>query len=190
MPRPADFSFSVPDWVADINASNIVLPDLDARVAFVIEASQRNANSGGGPFAAGVFETGSGRLIALGVNLVVVEKCCVLHGEMVALMLAQRRLGAYDFGRSGLDLELVSSTEPCAMCYGAVPWSGVKRLICAASDADARAAGFDEGHKAADWRQALEQRGIAVVTDIGRAQAAAVLAKYRDDGHEIYNGKR
>ncbi len=181
-----EFRFALPAWVTDINEAGVILRDLEQRTAFVVEASRRNITEhGGGPFAAGIFDIATGKLIALGVNLVVVEKCSVLHAEMVAIMIAQRTLGVYSF--AGLGLELITSCEPCAMCYGAVPWSGVRRLVCAARDEDARAAGFDEGAKVADWQGELRARGIDVSIDICRSQAASILSSY---GGEIYNGHR
>ena len=186
----ASFSFSVPDWVADINARGMVIPASDDRMTFVVEASRRNADTGGGPFAAGVFESETGKLVALGVNVVVAQGCCILHAEMVAIMLAQRALNSYDFSQCSSAMELVTSCEPCAMCYGAVPWSGVRKLVCAAREADARQAGFDEGAKAEDWVGALSVRGIEVHRDVCREPAAHVLMHYAASGGEIYNGRR
>ncbi len=186
----SSFSFSIPDWVAEINAGETVLDSDAARMDFVVSASRRNASEGGGPFAAAIFDSATGRLIALGVNLVVPHNCCILHGEMVAIMLAQQKLQCYDFSTCGMTLELVTSTEPCAMCYGAVPWSGVRRLVCAATEADARKAGFDEGSKLSDWVGALNARDIAVTTGVGREAAAKVLSDYHEGGGPIYNGKR
>lgn len=137
----------------------------------------------GGPFAAAVFAE-DGSLLSVGVNLVEPTQCSLLHAEMVAIALAQRQLGHYDLA----GCELVCSTEPCAMCFGAVPWSGVSRLVCGARDADARAIGFDEGAKLPDWQQALEARGIVVVRDVLRSEAAALLQDYARRGGLIYNG--
>lgn len=159
-------------------------------MAFVINLARENVTrKTGGPFAAAVFEQGSGRLISAGVNLVTTEGLSMAHAEIVALMGAQRVVGDYHLGREGRPaLELVTSTAPCAMCLGAIPWSGVHGLVCGARDEDARAIGFDEGHKPADWRAHLAARGIALTEDVGREAAAAVLRAYRDSGGEIYNG--
>jgi hypothetical protein len=73
------------------------------------------------------------------------------------------------------------------MCFGAIPWSGVSRLVCGARDADARAAGFDEGPKLKDWVGALAERGIEVVRDVLHAEATAVFAEYAAAGGAIYN---
>jgi len=132
----------------------------------------------------------TGKLVSLGVNLVTSQGLSLLHAEMVAFALAQRKLGTYDLGRQGLPRhELVASTEPCAMCIGAISWSGVRKVVCAAEDADARAIGFDEGPKMADWQDALKRRGIAVESGVQRADAAAVLAWYAQSGGRIYNSR-
>lgn len=155
---------------------------------FVLELSRRNVrHKTGGPFGAAVFDS-DGHLIAPGINLVVISNCSLLHAEMVALAGAQRKLGRYDIGDGGrLHYDLFATTEPCAMCFGAIPWSGVRRLVCGARDEDARAIGFDEGPKLRDWITALEDRGIIVLRDILRDEATAVLQEYVTAGGILYN---
>jgi len=189
--QPDNIAFSLPQWLAQYAESWIpsVLPE--DRMRFVIGASGRNVEEGtGGPFAAAVFEHGTGTLVSLGVNLVVSRHSSVLHAEMVALMLAQQRLGTYDLGGSGMAVyELVSSTEPCAMCFGAIPWSGVRYLVTGALGDDARSIGFDEGAKPENWIGELESRGIQVHTGICREEARDVLIRYHSAGGVIYNSK-
>ncbi len=161
------------------------MSDIEARMAFVVDASARNVREGTGvPFAAAVFECDSGRLIALGVNLALKEHCSVLHGEMVAIMLAERALG--DGGFSNGAYELVTSSEPCAMCFGAIPWAGFKRVVCAARASDDRAVKFDEGDKRPDWTETYRARGIQVLTDVCRNEAVAVLEAYTTKGTDLY----
>ncbi len=76
------------------------------------------------------------------------------------------------------------------MCLGAIPWSGVRHLVCGARDEDASAIGFDEGEKPVEWVPALERRGIIVVRDVLREEAASVLREYAVSGGEIYNARR
>jgi hypothetical protein len=64
----------------------------------------------------------------------------------------------------------------------------VRALVCGATDADARAAGFDEGAKPHAWIEELTKRGIGVTTEICRKEAAEVLLNYRENGGVIYNG--
>ncbi|WP_217995186.1 hypothetical protein [Methylogaea oryzae] len=76
------------------------------------------------------------------------------------------------------------------MCLGATLWSGVKSLLCGARDEDARAIGFDEGPKPADWADQLRRRGIAVTRDVMRDEACKVLQRYKNQGGTIYNPSR
>jgi len=183
-------SLQLPDWIDALIADpHACYPTLEERMQLVIALARRNVETGfGGPFGAAVFELDSGLLVAPGINMVVPAGCSSAHAEIVALSLAQRRTGCYRLDLDGGRFELVSSTEPCAMCLGAIPWSGVARLVCGARDEDARDVGFDEGAKPKKWIAELKCRGIEVVRDIRRQEAAEVLRLYRDLGGEIYNG--
>ena len=190
-PRFPDVSLRLPGWVDGV-AEDRPYPTVEDRMRLVVELARQNVRrKTGGPFGAGVFERASGRLLAPGVNLVVSSGCSVFHAEMVAIMVAQSALGAFDLGGEGLPAyELVTSTEPCAMCLGATPWSGVRGLVCGASDEDARAVGFDEGAKMDEWAGTLEARGIPVRLNVLREEAAEVLREYAASGGEIYNSRQ
>ena len=74
------------------------------------------------------------------------------------------------------------------MCMGAIPWSGVHRIVVAARDEDVRAIGFDEGVKPIDWIDVYRRRGIDVTRDVLRDDAVAVLRAYAQGGGLLYNG--
>ncbi len=176
----------LPSWIDDV-----VPPPNGAlreqRMRFVIELAQYSVRHGGGPFAAAIFNIESGECVGRGVNLVHILQCSMLHAEVVAIVEAERVVGAYSLSQRGR-FELYSSAEPCAMCLGAIPWSGVQRLVCAARDEDIRAIGFDEGMKPQPWSEALTSRGIDVVVDVLRAEAVEVLVSYKAVGGIMYNG--
>ena len=155
---------------------------------FVIQLALTNvAEETGGPFGAAVFETTTGRLVSIGVNLVVSTNCSLAHAEIVALANAQQAIGHFNLGAGGMPRhELVTSCEPCAMCYGAIPWSGVQKVLCGARGSDAEAIGFDEDPKLKNWVKALEKREIAVIRDLCRDEAVAVLQHYKKAGGAIY----
>ncbi|WP_373542152.1 nucleoside deaminase [Chamaesiphon sp.] len=186
-------SIHLPTWLQKFEDSiKYPLIDIEDRMSLVIKLSSLNIlEQTGGPFGAAVFEIDSGLLISVGVNLVVKSGYSLAHAEMVALALSQERLGTYDLGKSEFPQhELVTSCEPCAMCFGSIPWSGVSRVICGARDEDARAIGFDEGPKLKDWASALESRGITVITDVKRQEACNVLNRYKENGGKLYNSRQ
>ena len=185
-------SLTLPPWVAEcLGQGERIWRSTNERMRLAITLSRLNVeHETGGPFGAAVFEIESGRLVAAGVNLVVAGRCSVLHAEIVAIMLAQHALGSHDLGVPGIpSCELVTSTEPCAMCLGAIPWSGVRRLVCGAQGKDAEAVGFDEGAKPPGWPGELQRRGIEIVRDCCRGEATAVLRAYAEAGGIIYNSR-
>ena len=185
---PSRAELVLPGWVAPWLASRAADATSEQdQVDLVLGLAREHVEQGtGGPFGAAVFEVASGRLLAVGVNLVVASDACTAHAEMVALALAGRALGTFDLG-AGAPTVLVASTEPCAMCLGAVPWSGVSKVVCSARDEDARAVGFDEGDKPEGWVSTLSARGIEVVQDVDRTAGRAVLDRYAELGGHVYN---
>lgn len=184
-----EVNIRLPEWVEGFLAKGTQsFPTAEDRMRFVIELAHQNVlHETGGPFASAVFD-GDGRLVAPGVNMVMAANCSVLHAEIVALALAQKAVGRYDLSDGGrFFYELVAAAEPCAMCFGAVHWSGARRLVCGARTEDAQAIGFDEGPKPTDWVAALGGRGIAVQRDVLREEATAVLREYLAAGGVIYN---
>jgi tRNA(Arg) A34 adenosine deaminase TadA len=181
--------FALPPWIDQLD--NRPRTDPNEQVRFAIDLARGNVDHDtGGPFGAAVFEIESGHLVAAGVNLVVPTNTAIAHAEIVAIALAGQAVGSFDLGAEGLaDMVLACSCEPCAMCFGAVPWSGVRRLLTGARDEDARAIGFDEGPKMDDWTDQLAARGIEVRVDVEREVGAKVLRDYVAAGGPVYNGR-
>lgn len=186
---PTTVSIALPDWVREWTPPP-PLPTLIERMEVVLELAARNVAEGtGGPFAAAIFERESGRLVSLGVNRVVPEQCSLAHAEVMAIGVADQVLGTYDLGAPGLpETQLVSSSQMCAMCLGAVVWSGVCEVAFSTTAADVIGIiGFDEGPTPPHYREQLERRGIHVIPEVLRDQGVAVLRAYVDSGGVVYN---
>jgi tRNA(Arg) A34 adenosine deaminase TadA len=179
----AQLHLTLPPWVHGAIDPGRDYPDDDAQMALAIELSRHNVeHASGGPFGAAVF-TGAGRLVGVGVNRVVAHNCSAAHAEVLALSTSQQRLQRFRLNADGARMRLVTSAQPCAMCYGALIWAGIDELLIGARADDVQTlAGFDEGPLPADWRGELEKRGIAVHTDLRRDEACAVLRRYGESG--------
>ena len=122
-------------------------------------------------------------MVSVGVNSVVRLHNSGLHAEIVALMLAHEALGVHSFRAPGAPpLELVTSCQPCFMCFGMTLWSGVQRLVCGATREDAMELGFDEGPLTEESYQHLQKAGVEVVRGVLRPEARAVLKRYQEIG--------
>jgi len=179
-----DITLPVPEWL-NTWAAGIpeTFPEMNQRMALVINLARCSVEAGGGPFGAAVFDQRTGELIAPGVNWVVPGKSSLLHAEVMALALAEQTLGGYELASCG-SFELVTSVEPCCQCLGVLLWAGVASVVCGARSEDAEAVGFNEGPRSPGWAQELMQRGINVTREVMRPQAVKVLQSYTG---EIYN---
>ena len=190
MPKHPAVQIEYPDWIdAVVDWDRLYLSD-EAKMRLAIAVSRENVlRETGGPFGAAIFQSDSGRLVAVGMNSVVRLSNCTLHGEMVAFMMAQQRVGSFTLGGpSGPRHELVTSCEPCAMCLGAALWSGVRRIVCGASREDAARLNFEEGPVFPESHRYLEDRGIEIVRGVLRGEARDVLELYRARRGAVYNG--
>ena len=187
-------SINLPDWITEELASKPeTYPTIEDRMRLIIEFSQHNIDhETGGPFAAGVFEEDTGKLVSIGVNRVMPLNCSSAHAEIVALSIAQHLLDTFDLGGSGLPShQLVVNWRPCLMCYGAVIWSGVRSLVIAGSGPELESiTGFDEGPMSDDWVEALGKRGISVIDGVLTDEAVKVFKNFKAKGMHVYNSRQ
>jgi tRNA(Arg) A34 adenosine deaminase TadA len=160
------------------------------RMALAVALSRENVRRGtGGPFGAAIFESESGRVVAVGTNGVLRLQNCILHAEVMAIMQAQHLWQSFTLRAPALPAhELVSSCEPCAMCLGATLWSGVRRLVYGALREDALRFDFDEGPVFPESYAYLARRDVVTVGGVLREEAREVLELYARSGGAIYNG--
>jgi len=160
---------------------------------WTIGLSRQNVeHASGGPFAAGVFAANSGRLLAAGVNRVEPLNLSPAHAEIMAIAFAQKHLQTWDLGHdAAIPTELVTSSQPCLMCLGALLWSGITILRYGAAAVDVSAIlGFDEGPLPAAWPQELLKRGIKTESESLRGEAVAVLELYKRMQGTVYNSRK
>jgi tRNA(Arg) A34 adenosine deaminase TadA len=189
------FELTLPDWAEGELAARSAtrFPTVEERVRLTIGLARANfERDTGGPFGAAVFEETTGRLVAIGVNRVVPTGCSSAHAEVMALSLAQRALGTHDLGGAGQPgHQLVVNWCPCAMCCGAVLWSGVRSLVIAGSGPELeQITGFDEGPIHPDWAGELGRRGVRVTDGVLRDESCAMFRAFARSGRPVYNARQ
>lgn len=190
MTLQSEFTVRLPDgWERQL--PNGPLQDDHRKMGFVIGLADWNSTQKqGGPFAAAVFDEASHELISIGVNRVVPDCSSLAHAEAVAIALAQRQLNTFQLAKHST-LTLFTSGQPCVQCFGMLWWSGISRLVTAASADDIEElTSFNEGPLIANWQQALADRSplnsVKVTEGIAREQARDVLKKYGEAGGSNY----
>jgi tRNA(adenine34) deaminase len=104
-------------------------------IALALEEARAAGEAGEVPIGAIVVREGV--VIGRGQNRVLRDIDPTSHAEIVALRAAALALGNYRLS----DCEMYVSLEPCAMCAGAIIHARLRRLIYAAADPKAGAAG-------------------------------------------------
>jgi tRNA(adenine34) deaminase len=99
--------------------------------------NQARAAEAAGEVPVGTVVLFEGQIVAHGQNRVLRDNDPTAHAEIVALRTAAFAIGNYRLN----GCTLVSTLEPCAMCAGAMIHARVDRLVFAADDPKAGAAG-------------------------------------------------
>lgn len=97
------------------------------RQAVAVAAAARAA--GNHPFGA-LLADASGQVLLTAENTVVTRNDITGHAETNLVRLASARFTSDELA----DLVLVTSTEPCPMCAGAIFWSGIGTVVYALSE--------------------------------------------------------
>lgn len=98
------------------------------RLVHAIELARRSRENGNHPFGALLVDA-KGDVVLEAENTVLAEHDCTGHAELNLVRAASRGFDEATLG----GFTLYTSTEPCAMCAGAIYWSGIGRVVFALS---------------------------------------------------------
>ena len=147
--------------------------DADARwMQRAIEIARSGIAAGQSPFGAVV--TRGDDLVAEAHNAVIAETDPTSHAEVRAIRAASRALGTIDLS----ECVLYSTCEPCPMCFGAIHWARLHRLVFGARIADALAAGFNELAVSNEVLREIGGSEVAIVPDCRRAACVELFAEW------------
>ena len=89
-----------------------------------IALSEHAVDHGNHPFGA-ILVSVDGKILLEAENTVTTEKDCTGHAELNLVRIASKRFNPDTLAAC----TLYSSAEPCAMCAGAIHWSGIGHLV-------------------------------------------------------------
>ncbi len=141
----------------------------------VIDLSREKMNTNeGGPF--GAFIVKDGEIVGKGWNKVTSQNDPTAHAEISAIRDACKNLETFDL----TGCEIYTSCEPCPMCFGAIQWARIAKIIYANTAQDANdVAGFDDKNFYEEFKKNITDRTIPF-QQIGRDEAIKVFEEWRD----------
>lgn len=108
------------------------------RLDRAIEQARLAREAGNHPFGAVLADAG-GAVVLAAQNTVVTASDVTGHAELNLVRLASTTIGRDLSGHA-----LYTSTEPCAMCAGAIYWSGISKVVYALGEDELRAMTGDD----------------------------------------------
>lgn len=108
-------------------------PAMETLMRRTFELARRARDDGNHPFGA-LLADADGRVLLEAGNTVISEADCTGHAETNLVRLACRELADEVLAAA----TLVTSTEPCAMCAGAIYWAGVSSVVFGLRESELR----------------------------------------------------
>ncbi len=143
-----------------------------------IALSQKNIESGGGPFGAVVVK--DNKIIGEGWNKVTANNDPTAHAEVEAIRMACKNLNNFDLSGA----EIYTSCEPCPMCLSAVYWSRLSKIYFANTKKDAAAIDFDDDFIYTEIPKAIDDRKIPMI-QMMRTEALEVFKAWESSSIKI-----
>jgi tRNA(Arg) A34 adenosine deaminase TadA len=147
----------------------------EAHMREVFAIARRARTHGNRPFGA-LLVGGNGAILAAAENSQVTDEQVFAHAEMNLLHRAVK-----DFTPDVLERStLYTSAEPCAMCAGAIFWSGVSRLVFGLSgDRLHKLSGYSPEMLVASARDVLARAGrqVEVIGPVFESEAASIFGE-------------
>jgi len=103
-----------------------------------IDKAMEGVDKGQSPFGACIVK--NGEVIACDHNIVLLSTDITAHGEINAIRNACKKLDNIQLN----DCVIYSTCEPCPMCFTAIHWARINKIIFGARIEDAERFGFNE----------------------------------------------
>ena len=110
-----------------------------------------------------------------------VSKTEFSHAELRAIEDAMEHLGGHLCAEGGKGVTIYSSCEPCAMCMGAILYTGIDRLVYGATLEDSKECVNEILAKSNDIANACSNRKIEIVPEFQREEAVKVLKRWKEN---------
>lgn len=124
-----------------------------------IEKAREGVANGQTPFGAAIVK--DGKLITCVHNVVWQTTDITAHAEVNAIREACKVLNSVDL--SGC--VIYSTCEPCPMCFSAIHWAKISKIVYGASISDAQNVGFNELHISTETMKELGGSPVEIVGD-------------------------
>ena len=145
-----------------------------------IEVARRGIDLGQSPFGACIARRGD--VLACTHNRVWQNTDITAHAEVQAIREACGKQGAVHLD----DATIYSTTEPCPMCFAAIHWARIGRIVYGATVEDAQAFGFNELPIGNEAMKGMSGSAIEIVPGCLREEAVGLFRAWQAKSGKPY----
>jgi len=142
-----------------------------------IEKAREGMKKGQSPFGASIVK--NGEVISCVHNVVWLTTDITAHAEVHAIREACKKLGVIDL----TGCVIYSTCEPCPMCFSAIHWANISKIVFGARIVDAQDGGFSELTIPNEEMKRLGGSPVEIVAEFMRKENAALFAEW----HKLEN---
>ena len=144
-----------------------------------LEACRRGVRAGQSPFGACIVRDGA--VLGVNHNHVWANTDPTAHAEVHTIRCTCQQLGTLHLQGA----TIYSTTEPCPMCFAAIHWARIERIVFGASIADAHGFGFNELTIANEQMKQIGGAKVEIVGGVMREEAVELFTLWKRE----YAGK-
>lgn len=145
-----------------------------------ISRAEEGVRQGQSPFGSVIVRDGN--VIACEHNRVWQDNDPTAHAEIVAIRTASSGAGTIDLG----GCTIYTTCEPCPMCFAAIHWSGITRIVYGVKVSDVDALGFSEIKVSNHELNKNWNTNIEIVGDFMRSENLEILRLWKSLGNKPY----
>lgn len=145
-----------------------------------VAEAQKGIKRGNGPFGAIIIK--GDKVIAKAHNQVIEDNDPTAHAEVTAIRKACKKLRTHDL--SGMTI--YSTCEPCPMCFSAIYWARIKKIVYGADIETAKRYGFNELEISNYKMRSLGRAKIEIEADFMPRECAKLFKEWEESGNEAY----
>ena len=146
-----------------------------------IEKAREGVANGQAPFGAAIVK--DGELVTCVHNVVWKTTDITAHAEIHAIREACKILNTVDL--SGC--VIYSTCEPCPMCFSAIHWAKISKIVYGASISDAERVGFNELHISNDTMKELGNSPVEITGNLLREESVKLFEMfYKLEDKKVY----
>lgn len=138
-----------------------------------IAVAREGMQAGQSPFGAVIVK--DNQIVARAHNVVWQTTDPTAHAEVNAIRIATKKLGTIDL----TGCVIYSTTEPCPMCFSAIHWAKIDKVVFGARIEDAQQAGFNELQLSNEQMKDIGKSTVKIQAEFMREQCARLFADWK-----------